>query len=326
MAEDKTFRYGLIVLGFFLIMLGLFIMNVDKPEVYATFCSIGILMVVVGIIWSICQCYPKITLVPAIESDTEHLFPQKHQVPTSKSECEVPLKTSSQSPHTSCGEAEQYEKKIPTYGQIQQQVSSTGDLPGVNSVPTTLQPEHTDVEGQSSLKAKVLVHRDSESDGETCSSCNDITLSGGIKAERYSGAPLATFQEDFNTAVSPSSSNNLSLLRHRSVLPSCSRNKGQSHPARSENVTLIDSVPCDSPSLGNQLAASTSESDQRDVTSIEIPLPFKLEQSASRESHKKEGQIEEDMFYGICDEAHERNLYISEESEQEECCSDEISV
>ncbi|XP_041064629.1 barttin isoform X2 [Carcharodon carcharias] len=128
MEEDKTFRYGLIVLGFFLIMVGMFIMNVDKPEVFATFCSIGILMIVVGIIWSICQCYPKVTLVPPIESDTEHLFPQKHQISVSMSESGAPLKSS---------------------------------------------------KGRGSI-----------------------------------GAPLATFQEDFNTADRPSSSNNLSLLRH----------------------------------------------------------------------------------------------------------------
>ncbi|XP_078074841.1 barttin [Mustelus asterias] len=324
MEEDKTLRYGLIVLGFFLIMVGMFIMNVNKPEVYATFCSIGILMIVVGIIWSICQCYPKVTLVPPIESDTEHLFPQKHQIPASMSECGLPLKPSSQSPYTSREQAEQYEKKLPTYGQIQQNIKSAGDSPGVNCPPTSLQSERVDVECQPSMKAEVLVHRDSESDGETCSGSNDITLTGGTKGRGSSAAPLATFQEDFNTAVSPSSSNNLSLLRHRSVLPPCSRTKGQSHPAKSENVTLTDAVPSDSPSLCSQLAASTSKSDQRDVTST--AMPFKLEQSASRESQKKEGQIEGEMFYGICDEVNGCNLYISVESEQEECHSDEISV
>ncbi|XP_067893060.1 barttin [Heterodontus francisci] len=325
MAEDKTLRYGLIVLGFFLIMVGMFIMNVDKPEVYATFCCIGILMVVVGIIWSICQCYPKITFVPPIESDTEHLFPQKHQIPTSLSECGVPLQTSSQSPYTSCEEAEQFEKNLPIYGQIQHwKVISTGDPPGVNSLPTSLQSEHMDIEGQSSVKAEALVHRDSGSDGETCTS--DISLSCRTKGRGCSEAPLATFQESLNTSVSPSSSNSLSLLRHRSVLPSCFRDKGLNHPARSENTTLIDSVSSDSPSLCNQLAASTSEIDQRDATSIAIPLPFKLEQSATRESQKQESQIEAEMFYGIYDEEHGRNPYISEESEQEEFHSDEISV
>ncbi|XP_078417052.1 barttin isoform X1 [Cetorhinus maximus] len=323
MEEDKTFRYGLIVLGFFLIMVGMFIMNVDKPEVFATFCSIGILMIVVGIIWSICQCYPKVTLVPPIESDTERLFPQ---IPVSMSESGAPLKSSSQSPYTSCEEAEQYEKTLPSYGQIQQKGSSGGDSAGVNSPSTSLQLEHVDVEGQSSVKAEVLVHRDSENSGETCSGCNDITLSGGTKGRGSIGAPLATFQEDFNTAERPSSSNNLSLLWHRSVLPSCSRNKGQSHPAKSEIVTLTDSAPSDSPNLCNQLAASASKSEQRDVTNIAIPPPFKLEQSACRESQRKEGQVEGDMFYGICDEVYGRNLYISEESEQDECRSDEISV
>ncbi|XP_072366801.1 barttin isoform X1 [Scyliorhinus torazame] len=326
MEEDKTVRYGLIVLGFFLIMVGMFIMNVNKPEVYATFCSIGILMIVVGIIWSICQCYPKVTLVPPIESDTEHLFPQKHQVPASMSECGLPLKSSSQSPYTSREEAEQYEKNLPTYGQIQQNVGSAGDSPGMNSPPTSLQLERLDVEGQSPVKAEVLVHRDSESDGETCSGSNDITLSGGTKGRGSGGAPLATFQEDFNTAVNPPSSNNLSLLRHRSVFPSCSRNKGQCQPAKSENVTLTDAAPSGSPTLCSQLAASISKTDQRDVTSIAMPLPFKIERSESRQNQKKEGQIEGEMFYGICDDAYGRHLYISEESEQEECHSDEISV
>lgn len=60
MAEDKTFRYGLIVLGFFLVMVGMFIMSVDKPQIYITFCTLGILIIVVGVTWSMCQCYPKV--------------------------------------------------------------------------------------------------------------------------------------------------------------------------------------------------------------------------------------------------------------------------
>ncbi|NXE51518.1 BSND protein, partial [Casuarius casuarius] len=60
MAEEKTFRYAFIMLGFFLVMTGLFIMSVDKPQVYITFCTLGILLVAVGITWSMCQCYPKV--------------------------------------------------------------------------------------------------------------------------------------------------------------------------------------------------------------------------------------------------------------------------
>lgn len=60
MAEEKTFRYGFIILGFFLVMVGMFIMSVDKPQYYITFCVLGALLVAVGITWSMCQCYPKV--------------------------------------------------------------------------------------------------------------------------------------------------------------------------------------------------------------------------------------------------------------------------
>ncbi|XP_051866587.1 uncharacterized protein LOC127567687 [Pristis pectinata] len=262
---------------------------------------------------------PVIKFVPAIRADTEHLFQLKHQIPASTSECEVPLKTSSQTPYTSCEEAAQCEQTLPIYEKDHLKVRS--GLPGVHSPLTSLQPEHLDGEGHSSLKAEVLIHKDSGNDGETCSSWNDITLSEGNKGGGYTVAPLATFQEG-NGMISPSSSYDLSLLRYRSALPSCSRNEGQNHPTRSESVIFIDAVSSDSPSLCNQPAASISGSDQRDVASIEMPLPFELEQSTSKESQEREGHMEDEMFYGIYDE---RN-HIFEESEQEEFCSDEITL
>lgn len=60
MAEEKTFRYGFIMLGFFLVMTGMFIMSVEKPQIYITFCALGVLLIAVGITWSMCQCYPKV--------------------------------------------------------------------------------------------------------------------------------------------------------------------------------------------------------------------------------------------------------------------------
>lgn len=60
MADEKTFRIGFIVLGFFLLALGTFLMSQDQPQIYGTFYAMGSVMVIGGIIWSMCQCYPKV--------------------------------------------------------------------------------------------------------------------------------------------------------------------------------------------------------------------------------------------------------------------------
>ncbi|VTJ91496.1 Hypothetical predicted protein [Marmota monax] len=59
MADEKTFRIGFIVLGLFLLSLGTFLMSHDRPQVYGTFYAMGSVMVMGGVIWSMCQCYPK---------------------------------------------------------------------------------------------------------------------------------------------------------------------------------------------------------------------------------------------------------------------------
>lgn len=60
MADEKTFRIGFIVLGLFLLSLGTFLMSHDQPQVYGTFYAMGSIMVIGGVIWSMCQCYPKV--------------------------------------------------------------------------------------------------------------------------------------------------------------------------------------------------------------------------------------------------------------------------
>nr|XP_025960713.1 barttin [Dromaius novaehollandiae] len=120
MAEEKTFRYAFIMLGFFLVMTGLFIMSVDKPQVYITFCTLGILLVAVGIAWSMCQCYPKITFVPA-DSETERFLVPR---PVGPPPGEKPGKQRPQSPGGCRDEAGAYEKSLPTYEQAQRQAAA----------------------------------------------------------------------------------------------------------------------------------------------------------------------------------------------------------
>lgn len=60
MVEGKPYRYGLIAAGLCVAAVGLFIMTQERPHIYATMCVLGIAMVCVGTVWSLCQCYPKV--------------------------------------------------------------------------------------------------------------------------------------------------------------------------------------------------------------------------------------------------------------------------
>ncbi|XP_067156888.1 barttin [Apteryx mantelli] len=145
MAEEKTFRYGFIMLGFFLVMTGLFIMSVDKPQIYVTFCALGILLVAVGITWSMCQCYPKITFVPA-DSETERfLAPGAAAPPPPPPPVEKPGKQRPQAPA--------FEKSLPTYEQAQRQAAAEPrlqaraeihpEVPGAAAAPRDPAPRGT---------------------------------------------------------------------------------------------------------------------------------------------------------------------------------------
>ncbi|KAM7388546.1 hypothetical protein PAMP_024713 [Pampus punctatissimus] len=70
MVEGKPYRYGLIAAGLCVAALGLFIMTQERPHIYGTICVLGINMVCVGTVWSLCQCYPKVILAPGIQEES----------------------------------------------------------------------------------------------------------------------------------------------------------------------------------------------------------------------------------------------------------------
>nr|XP_033937768.1 barttin [Pseudochaenichthys georgianus] len=67
MVEGKPYRYGLIAAGLCVAAVGLFIMTQEQPHIYASMCFLGVTMVCIGTVWSLCQCYPKVYLVPEIQ-------------------------------------------------------------------------------------------------------------------------------------------------------------------------------------------------------------------------------------------------------------------
>ncbi|XP_008500875.1 barttin [Calypte anna] len=187
MAEEKTFRYGFIMLGFFLVMTGMFIMSVEKPHIYITFCALGILLVVVGIIWSMCQCYPKITFIP-VDMEAKQFLDHKPIVLPEGNTCLVAPWPNHEATSTS-------EKSLPSYEQVQKQ--EVGSVPH----PPTAQPRPRSC-SHSAMQARAEVHRELGDAG-------DLPPETAPRLDKAAGncpprlapgdAPLASLLEDMDT-------------------------------------------------------------------------------------------------------------------------------
>ncbi|NWH49076.1 BSND protein, partial [Fregata magnificens] len=225
MAEEKTFRYGFIMLGFFLVMTGMFIMSVEKPQIYITFCALGVLLVAVGIIWSMCQCYPKVTFVP-VDLEAERFLDHKPIVlPRRETRLIVP-----------CPEQEAtstYEKSLPSYEQIQRQ--GVGSAP----LPPMAQPRPRSC-SQPAVQAKAEVHRELGGAGDPPREPAPRleTAAGSCPPRPAPGdAPLACFLEDMDTPSLEGSVPSSPMPRGRPPPPSaaCSSCTPTSSPAGREH-------------------------------------------------------------------------------------------
>ncbi|XP_010174248.1 barttin [Antrostomus carolinensis] len=187
MAEEKTFRYGFIMLGFFLVMTGMFIMSVEKPHIYITFCVLGVLLVAVGITWSMCQCYPKVTFIP-VDLEAKRFLDHK---PIVLPEWDTRLIA----PCPNQEATSTYEKNLLSYEQIQRQAVGSAPLPPM------AQPRPRSW-SQPAMQARAEVHQElggaGEPPRETIPQLE--TASGSCPPRPAPGdAPLASLLEDMDT-------------------------------------------------------------------------------------------------------------------------------
>uniref|UniRef100_I3LR58 Barttin CLCNK type accessory subunit beta n=1 Tax=Sus scrofa TaxID=9823 RepID=I3LR58_PIG len=181
MADEKTFRIGFIMLGLFLLALGTFLMSHDRPQVYGTFYAMGGIMVIGGVIWSMCQCYPKIAFIPA-DSDFQGILSPK-ALGLLENGLAAEMK-SPQPPYARLWEEAAYDQSLPDFSHIPMKVM------GYSEDPRPL---------LAWLEAAVVIHRGSDQDE------GERRPSQGRPSPQtcpQGPAPLASFQDDLDVGSS----------------------------------------------------------------------------------------------------------------------------
>ncbi|NXP70195.1 BSND protein, partial [Ramphastos sulfuratus] len=230
MAEKKTFRYGFIMLGFFLVMTGMFIMSVEKPHIYVTFCALGVLLVAVGITWSMCQCYPKVGSIPLPCTS------QSSRVPGGLGRggawmCNLGFPYPWEAVSI-------YEKSLPSYEQIQKQAASSA------LHPLVAQPRPRSC-SQPAMQAKAEVHREP---GGGAAPPQEPALQLEVSADSCPPKPplevasLASLLEDMDTPSLEGSVPGSPVPRGRPPSAICSACTPTSCPARGQHIQEKDDL------------------------------------------------------------------------------------
>ncbi|XP_074076416.1 barttin [Macrotis lagotis] len=314
MAEDKTFRYGFIILGLFLLAVGMFIMTADRPQVYITFCVIGGIMLIAGVVWSMCQCYPKIAFVPADTAFESFLSPKALGTP----ENGIPEKKGSQPPYSRLEEDEASIQNPPDYQHIQMRIFGSGEDQGVLAA-LSLPPSELQAggegrqEGRGSytetfLETTVVVHRGQ--DATEPESHQGWPKTSQMTDPQSTVAPLASFKDDLDSSGGGSSRNPSPPEDEESW-----SRKANSQPDRYPDFVLIDATGVDEepPSPDHSPSPHSGQSTPpkfwpgptlgpavpRDAAS-EGDLPDSMKERPDQAPAEPEEE-EEDLYYGLKD-------------------------
>ncbi|KAB0359408.1 hypothetical protein FD754_003564 [Muntiacus muntjak] len=300
MTDEKTFRIGFIVLGLFLLALGTFLMSHDRPQVYGTFYAMGGVMVIGGVIWSMCQCYPKITFVPADSDFQGALSTKAKALGLLENRLAAEMK-SPQPPYVRLWEAAAYDQSLPDFSHIQMKVMSYSEDPRplLAPEPGQRQPEASDGgesgprDPQAWLEAAVVIHRGLDQDeGETDPSQGRFSPPTCPQGP----APLASFQDDLDVGSSEGSSPNLSPPEGAEPQPpppeswTCRCQLDRFHDFALIDAPTTEDVP---PEKQRQEAAVPSSQQRSPRT--------KEEEEASDTGTEGPAQEEEDLYYGLPD-------------------------